>query len=218
METSLIGEMDMLRELGVRPSFPEMARRYGMDRHAAAKHWKEGEGMEDGRSARRSGFDRYRDETGDRAQMSGVTMKAIHEWLLDRHPDGKLPKYGAFRHWMDARGLKAGQPLPDAHPRHGTEPGRQLQFDWKERLLLHGRDGADTGDVARVLLGLGAVDRDLEAAPVRGRLPGDVARDGGAAHVADVAAQVIEPTRGHARPLAREGVVEGERHLGGAGA
>ena len=37
METSLIGEMDMLREMGVRPSFPEMARRYGMGRHAAAK-------------------------------------------------------------------------------------------------------------------------------------------------------------------------------------
>ena len=55
----------------------------------------------------------------------------------------KLPKYGASRHWMDARGLKAGQPLPDAHPRHGTEPGRQLRSGWKERLLLHGRDGAE---------------------------------------------------------------------------
>ena len=86
METNLIGEMDMLREMGVRPSFPEMARRCGMDRHTAAKYWKEGAGMEDGRSARRSGFDRYRDEIEDRAQIPGVTMKAIHEWLLDRHP------------------------------------------------------------------------------------------------------------------------------------
>ena len=76
--------------------------------------------------------------------MPGVTMKAIHEWLLDRHPDGKLPKYGAFKHWMDACGLKAGRPLPDAHPRYETEPGRQLRSGWKERLLLlHGRDGAE---------------------------------------------------------------------------
>ena len=143
METNLIGEMDMLREMGVRPSFPEKARRCGMDRHAAAKCWKEGAGMEDGRSARRSGSGRCRDETGDRAQIPGVTMKAMHEWLPGRHPDVKLPKYGASRHWMDARGLKAGQPLPDAHPRHGTEPGRQLRSGWKERLLLHGRDGAE---------------------------------------------------------------------------
>ena len=75
METNLSGEMDMLRKMGVRPSFSEMARRYGMDRHAAAKHWKEGAGMEDGRSARRSGSGRCRDETGDRAQIPGVTMK-----------------------------------------------------------------------------------------------------------------------------------------------
>lgn len=65
----------MLREMGVRPSFPEIARRYGMVRHAVAKHWKEGAGMEDGRSARRSGFDRYRAEIEDRAQIPGVTMK-----------------------------------------------------------------------------------------------------------------------------------------------
>lgn len=143
MEASLIGEMDMLREMGVRPSFPEMARRCGMDRHAVAKCWKEGAVMEDGRSARRSGSGRCRDETGDRAQIPGVTMKAMHERLPGRHPDVKLPKHGASRHWMDARGLKAGQPLPDAHPRHGTEPGRQLRSGWKERLLLHGRDGAE---------------------------------------------------------------------------
>lgn len=131
----------MLREMGVRPNFSEMARRYGMDRHTAAEHWKEGAGMEDGRSARRSGFGRCRAEIEGRAQMPGVTMKAMHGWLPGRHPDGKLPKYGASRHWMSARGIEAGQPLPDAHPRYGTEPGRQLQSGWKERLLLHGRDG-----------------------------------------------------------------------------
>ena len=75
METNLIGEMDMLREMGVRPNFSEMARRYGMDRHTAAKYWKEGAGMEDGRPAGCSGSGRYRDETGDRAQIPGVTMK-----------------------------------------------------------------------------------------------------------------------------------------------
>lgn len=113
METNLIGDMDMLMEMGVRPSFSEMARRYGMDRHTVAKHRKGGAEMEDGRPARRNGFDRCRDETGDRAQIPGITTKAMHERL------------------------------PGRHPRHGTEPGRQLRSGWKERLLLHGRDGAE---------------------------------------------------------------------------
>ena len=92
METNLIGDMDMLREMGVRPSFSEMARRYGMDRHTVAKHRKGGAEMEDGRPARRNGFDRYRDETGDRAQIPGITTKAMHERLPGRHPDGKPPQ------------------------------------------------------------------------------------------------------------------------------
>jgi hypothetical protein len=33
--------------------------------------------------------------------------------------------------------------MQNAHPRYETEPGRQLQFDWKERLLPHGRDGTE---------------------------------------------------------------------------
>lgn len=142
METNLIGEMDMPGEMGVRPNFSEMARRYGMDRHTVAKYWKEGAGTGDGRSARRSGFDGHGAETGEGAQMPGITTEAMHEWLLDRHPDRKLPKYGAFRYWMSVRGTGAGQPLPDAHPRYGTEPGRQLQSGWEEGLALHGRDGA----------------------------------------------------------------------------
>ncbi|MCI1934798.1 MAG: hypothetical protein LKJ31_06830 [Atopobiaceae bacterium] len=143
METNLIGKMDMLRKMDVHPNFSEMARRYGIDRHTVAKYWKEGAGMEDERSARRSGFDGYRAEIEDRARIPGVTIKGIHEWLLDRHPDSRLPKYGTFKHWMSVRGIRAGQSAPDAHPRYETEPGSQLQFDWKERLLLHGRDGTD---------------------------------------------------------------------------
>ena len=49
------------------------------------------------------------------------------------------------------------------------------------------------GDIARVLLRLGQVDSDLKIAPVGGGAPFDVARDGGTAHVAGVAAQAVEP-------------------------
>ena len=49
------------------------------------------------------------------------------------------------------------------------------------------------GDIARVLLGFGQVDGDFKIAPVGGGAPFDVARDGGTAHVAGVAAQAVEP-------------------------
>ena len=69
-------------------------------------------------------------------------------------------------------------------------------------------------DVARVLLGLGLVDRDLQVAPGGGSGPGDVARDGRAADVVDVAAEAVEPVGRltGARRLAK--LREGARDLG----
>ena len=53
--------------------------------------------------------------------------------------------------------------------------------------------GTSGGDIAWVLLGLGEVDGDLQLAPTCGRGPLDVAGDGGAAYVATVAAELVEP-------------------------
>lgn len=58
-----------------------------------------------------------------------------------------------------------------------------------------GGDGTGRRDPARVLLGLGEVDRDLQVTPLGRGLPLDVARDGGAAHVARVAAHLVEAVR-----------------------
>ncbi|MEE1210660.1 MAG: IS21 family transposase, partial [Parafannyhessea umbonata] len=63
METNLIGELNMMKGTGIRPNFSEVARRYGVDRHTVAKYWNGGgAGPADGRGARESGFDRWRDE------------------------------------------------------------------------------------------------------------------------------------------------------------
>ena len=60
-------------------------------------------------------------------------------------------------------------------------------------LLAHVLGCTCRGDIARVLLGFGQVDGDFKIAPVGGGAPFDVARDGGTAHVAGVAAQTVEP-------------------------
>ena len=77
--------------------------------------------------------------------------------------------------------------------------------------------GACSGDLARVLLGLGEIDGYLQAAPARGRDPLDVLRDGRAANVAGVAAQLVEPAGGGLGALARGELVKAGGDLGGLG-
>ena len=79
---------------------------------------------------------------------------------------------------------------------YGGASGIALVFDAKLAggiLLARVLCGTGRGDIARVLLRLGEVDGDLKIAPVGGGAPFDVARDGGTAHVAGVAAQAVEP-------------------------
>ena len=42
METNLDGELSMMKEMGVRPNYSDVARRYGVDRHTVAKYWNGG--------------------------------------------------------------------------------------------------------------------------------------------------------------------------------
>lgn len=109
MERNVMGELNMYRQLGTRPNFSEIARRYGLDRHTVAKYWSGGEEPEDRRSDRASTFDAFADVIGEKAALPGVTKKAIHEFLLDRHPDAGLAGYNAFTQWCRAHSVECGR-------------------------------------------------------------------------------------------------------------
>lgn len=132
-----MGELNMYRQLGIKPNFTQVGKKYGLHRQTVAKYWNRGDEIEDHRRDKGSGFDEFRDVIERKAAMPGVTKKAIHEFLLDRHPDVALPKYGAFTKYCRERGIEcAFASEPEAHPRFETPEGRQLQFDWKEDLEM----------------------------------------------------------------------------------
>lgn len=142
MERNVMGELNMYRQLGITPNFTEIGRKYGLHRHTVAKYWRRGEEIEDRRRDRASAFDDFREVIEEKAALPGVTKKAIHEFLLHRHPDAGLPKYGSFTKYCRDRGIEcAAAAAPEPHPRFETPPGRQLQFDWKENLRLVDANG-----------------------------------------------------------------------------
>ena len=141
-ERNVMGELNMYRQLGLKPNFSEIARRYGIDRHTVSRYWSEGGDLDDGRSRRASGFDRYSDVIRAKAALPGVTKRAVHEFLLHRYGDGAVPGYNAFTHYCRKHDLPLGDAASlEPHPRFETPPGRQLQFDWKEGLQMVSRHG-----------------------------------------------------------------------------
>ena len=84
LERNVMGELNMYRQLGAKPNFTEIGRKYGLNRHTVAKYWNSGDEIEDRRRDRESGFDEFREVIEQKAALPGVTKKAIHEFLLDR--------------------------------------------------------------------------------------------------------------------------------------
>ena len=126
-----MGELNMYRQLGLKPNFSEIGRRYGLDRHTVSRYWNEGGDVDDGRCRRPSGFDKHGDLIAQKAAMPGATKKAVHEYLLHRCKGPSLPGYNAFTHYCRKHDVRFdGGAEQDAHPRYETPMGRQLQFDW----------------------------------------------------------------------------------------
>ena len=142
MERNVMGELSMYRQSGTKPNFSEIGRRHGMSRKTVAKYWRADGDLDDGRASRGSGFDPFREVIEAKAELPGITKKAVHEFLLHRHPDARLPGYNAFTEYCRKNGIAFGAlRAPDAHPRFETPPGRQMQFDWKEGITMVDANG-----------------------------------------------------------------------------
>lgn len=142
MERNVMGELSMHRQSGTKPNFSGIGRRHGMSRKTVARYWRSGGDLDDGRSARGSGFDGLREVVEAKAKLPGATKKAVHECLLHMHPDAGLPGYSAFAEYCRKHGMASGaQRAPDAHPRFEAPPGRQLQLDWKEGVRMLDANG-----------------------------------------------------------------------------
>ena len=95
-----------------------------MDRHTAAKYWREGESAADGRSARGSAFDPFEGEIRAKAQLPGMTKMGVYAFLREGRGEG-LPGYGAFTAWCRARdvpfgGAAASRTRGSRRPRAGS--------------------------------------------------------------------------------------------------
>lgn len=134
----LKGEMLLMQENepGLKPNFSAMARETGISRQTIAKIWKDPVAPKTPRQKRKSKFDPYYQEIREKFETSTPTVKAVFKYMQAKYPD-TFTSYNSFKHYVRSNGLKdARKEFLMAHVRYESEPGQEIQIDWKESLKM----------------------------------------------------------------------------------
>lgn len=131
------GQLEIMKTLGIKPNFSELERTYEIDRHTIKKYY---DGYEKGSPIKNkaSKLDPYYDEIKDKIKLPGVNIMGLYQYFYDKN--NQIGTYSNFKKYLKKHNLKPTKNI-EVHPRYETEPGEQLQFDWKENLKMISKHG-----------------------------------------------------------------------------
>lgn len=136
---NLVGQMKIMDELNIKVNYSALAKQYGVDRHTIARiHKNKGVPLRKGRP-KKSSWDDYEEIILEKMKLPGVTNRGIFQFLKRRYPDIK-GTYSGFNDYLRRKGMHRKQTdIP--HMLYETDPGEQLQADWKEDLSIRLKNG-----------------------------------------------------------------------------
>ena len=131
------GQLEIMKTLGIKPNFSELERNFKINRHTIKKYYEGYEGKKETRN-RASKLDKYYDEIKSKINLVGITQKGLYEYLYEK--DNKIGTYSNFKKYLTKHNLKPNK-SQKVHLRYETDPGEQLQFDWKEDIRMISKHG-----------------------------------------------------------------------------
>ena len=137
METNIIGELNNLKERDIKPNFSELSRQYGLHRHTIKKYWDEGGKIIKSRN-KPSVLDKYKEEIEEILKEAGVNKIGAYEFLTYKY--GNICTYSNFKQYTLKHSIKKKEEHT-VHIRYETQPGYQIQVDWKESLKIETKTG-----------------------------------------------------------------------------
>ena len=137
METNIIGELNNLKERDIKPNFSELSRKYGLHRHTIKKYWDEGGKIIKSRN-KPSVLDKYKEEIEEILKEAGVNKIGAYEYLTYKY--GNICTYSNFKQYTLKHSIKKKKEHT-VHVRYETQPGYQIQVDWKESLKIETKTG-----------------------------------------------------------------------------
>lgn len=135
MLKNIIGELRIMKELNIKPNFSALSREYGIDRRTIKKYYEIGEVPLHKHKKRSSMWDEYYDEIIELFEKPGVSKRAVHNYFLNKYPDKELGTYSGFKSYTLRIGIN-NKSISKPHVLYETNPGVQIQTDWKESLKM----------------------------------------------------------------------------------
>lgn len=131
------GQLEIMKTLGIKPNFSELERAFDIDRHTIKKYYNGYEGKPATKN-KPSKLDKYYDEIKSKINLCGINQMALYQYIFQK--DNKIGTYSNFKKYLTKHNLKPNK-SQKAHLRYETDPGEQLQFDWKEDIQMISKHG-----------------------------------------------------------------------------
>ena len=131
---NLIGELAVMDNLGIKPNYAALGRKYGMDWRTVKKYH---EGYEGKSSTRNKGskLDDYKKEISDKLAIKRITVRGVYEFMVKKYGHERIGSYPNFNRYVLNNKLKPKH-SDSGHPRYERGPGEQAQVDWKEDISI----------------------------------------------------------------------------------
>lgn len=131
---NLKGELAVMDNLGIKPNYAALGRKYGMDWRTVKKYH---EGYEGKSSTRNKGskLDDYKKEISDKLVIKRITVRGVYEFMVKKYGYERIGSYPNFNRYVLNNKLKPKH-SDSGHPRYERGPGEQAQVDWKEDISI----------------------------------------------------------------------------------
>lgn len=82
---------------------------------------------------------KYEEEIKEKINLPGSNIQATYQYMKEKYSD--IGSYSNFGYYIRKYKLIDKKVKDIPHPRYETEYGKQLQFDWKETLVMTNKYG-----------------------------------------------------------------------------
>lgn len=139
MQSNLQGELAIMDNLGIKPNYAALGRKYDMDWRTVKKYQEGYKGKPKNRN-KSSKLDSFRNEITDKLKIKRVTVRGVYEFMVKKYGIEIIGSYTNFMAYVKNHKLKPSN-KSTGHPRVETLPGLQAQVDWKEDISLVSKYG-----------------------------------------------------------------------------